>query len=120
MKQNNYHRSESNYDFRTNNISPQEAAQRRILRNKELEEEKIKNVLDRLKQQYRVYERELKENNENEDRMIDLSIACILANSIPYLLKLIENAENERIKSFHEGYKQGLFDAEMKRLTDED
>ena len=81
---------------------------------------KLEKVLERLKGQYKSYEEELEEINGEEDGIIDISVACALANSIPYLIKTIEKAEDERIKSFHEGYKQGLFDAEMKRLTDRD
>jgi predicted RNase H-like nuclease (RuvC/YqgF family) len=56
---------------------------------------KLEKVLQRLKYQYKAYEAELQEINEEEDGMIDISVACALANSIPYLIKTIDEQQKE-------------------------
>lgn len=58
-------------------------------------EAKLEKVLIRLKQQYESYEKELEVINDNEDGMIDISVACALANSIPYLIQQLENQQKE-------------------------
>lgn len=57
---------------------------------------KLKKVVSRLKQQYESYEKELEEINEDTDGMIDISVACSLANSIPYLVEHIESLDAEK------------------------
>ncbi|MBD1379151.1 hypothetical protein [Metabacillus arenae] len=52
---------------------------------------KLSEVLNRLKRQYHAYEKE--RNNENEDGIIDISLACSLADSIPYLIKQAEKID---------------------------
>lgn len=56
---------------------------------------KVEKVINRLKQQYEAYEKEMIEINEDTDGMIDISVACALANSVPYLIKQIEELNQE-------------------------
>jgi flagellar biosynthesis chaperone FliJ len=55
--------------------------------------DKLNEVLKRLERQYKSYEKE--RNNEDEDGIIDVSLACNLADSIPYLIKTIEELQRE-------------------------
>lgn len=56
--------------------------------------DKIDKVSLRLKQLYSAYEKE--RNSEDEDAIIDVSVACQLADSIPYLIKKIEELQKEK------------------------
>lgn len=56
---------------------------------------KLEKVLNRLKRQYEAYENELNVINDDTDGMIDISVACSLANSIPYLINQIEKQQKE-------------------------
>ncbi len=54
---------------------------------------RLETVLKRLKRQYEAYEEE--RNDEDEDGFIDVSLACDLADSIPYLIETIEWQQKE-------------------------
>jgi|SRR5579875_729712 len=55
--------------------------------------EKLKVVIERLKHKYEIYEKEKK--NAGEDGITDLSLACDLADSIPYLIEQIEKLQKQ-------------------------
>ena len=82
---------------------------------------KLKKLLVRLKQQFKVFESELEEINQKEDGMNDISTACVLANSVPYLIKQLEyqhklnELQNQRIEQLEkeseknkDGFLQGV------------
>lgn len=50
--------------------------------------DKLNEVIKRLERQYKIYEEE--RDSDDEDGIIDVSLACRLADSIPYLIKTIK------------------------------
>jgi len=51
-------------------------------------DEKLEKVIKRLEHKYSAYEAEI--NSDDEEGMIDVSLACELADSIPYLISVIK------------------------------
>lgn len=57
----------------------------------------MEDILKRLERQYSAYEAE--RNSDDEDGMIDIALACELADSIPYLISTIRE-QKERLKEY--------------------
>ena len=56
---------------------------------------KMKDVIKRLKDQYKSFENESKRLEESEDGILDMGLACSLADSVPYLIEKLEEQQKE-------------------------
>ena len=56
-------------------------------------------IIARLKSQYEAFENELNVIEDSEDGMIDIDLACSLAESVPYLIKQLEEKQAELDRS---------------------
>lgn len=55
----------------------------------------MEDVIKRLKDQYKSFENEFNRIEESEDGILDMGLACSLADAVPYLIGKLEEQQKE-------------------------